>query len=173
LTSITSSILLGLVFGVFLMGMSIYIIIGAVSGRRKRANEDQLAENFERDLFANKKRLAFGVSFGFLGGVASGLLGIGGGLILVPILTFVLMMPIHFAVATSMLTMIVTALSGAMQHFFLGNINFEYALLLGVGSIAGAQIGAYSSKRISGKNLRVIFGLLLWLVSVQMLLKFI
>jgi uncharacterized protein len=173
LTSITSSVLLGLFFGFFLMGMSIYIVIEAVSRKRKSAGEEQFATNFEKDLFTNKKMLGLGVSFGFLGGVASGLLGIGGGLILVPILTFILMMPIHFAVATSMLTMIITALSGTMQHFFLGNINFEYALLIGVGSIVGAQIGTYACKRISGENLRSIFGLLLWLVSFQMLLKFI
>jgi uncharacterized protein len=71
-----------------------------------------------------------------------------------------------------MLTMIVTSLSGAGQHYLLGNINFEYALLLGVGSIVGAQVGAYACKRISGKNLRIIFGLFLLVVSVQMLLKF-
>lgn len=55
-------------------------------------------------------------ALGFFGGVASGLLGIGGGIVLVPIMTFVLGMTIHFAVATSMLTMIVTSLSGVGQH---------------------------------------------------------
>jgi uncharacterized membrane protein YfcA len=55
----------------------------------------------------------------------------------------------------------------------LGNINFEYALLLGLGSILGAQVGAYASKKISGKNLRIIFSIFLLAVSIQMLLKFV
>ncbi len=174
LTSIISPILLGLIFGVFLMIVSFYIMIETVGLRKKsRKNEIQMVEGFEKNFFANKKRLVLGVSLGFLGGVASGLLGIGGGIVLVPIMTIVLGMTIHFAVATSMLTMIVTALSGVGQHYFLGNINFEYALLLGVGSIVGAQVGAYACKRISGKNLRLIFGILLFVVSVQMLLKFV
>jgi uncharacterized membrane protein YfcA len=173
LTSIIPSDLLGLFFGVFLIIISFYIIIETTGLRKKETkHEAKFGKNFEKDLFANKRKLVFGVALGFFGGLASGLLGIGGGIILVPIMTIVLGMTIHFAVATSMVVMFVTSLSGVGQHYFLGNINFEYALLLGIGSIAGAQVGAHSSKKISGKNLRIIFSIFLLSVSVQMLLKF-
>jgi uncharacterized protein len=174
LTSVISSDLLGLFFGAFLIIISLYIMIETTGLRKKETKDEAIfVRDFEKELFANKRILFFGVTLSFFGGIASGLLGIGGGIVLVPIMTIILGMTIHFAVATSMLVMIITSLSGIGQHFFLGNINFEYALLLGLGSILGAQVGAYASKKISGKNLRIIFSIFLLAVSIQMLLKFV
>jgi hypothetical protein len=81
-------------------------------------------------------------------------------------------MPIHNATATSMFTMIITSISGVAEHYMANHIYFEYALLLALGTIFGAQVGAYASKRISGKNLRRIFGIVLLFVSIQMILKY-
>jgi len=97
----------------------------------------------------------------------------GGGALLVPIMSLVMLMPIHAVVATSMFTMIFTSLSGVAQHYTLGNIDFAYALLLIVGAIVGAQLGAWLSKKISGATLRIIFAVVLIIVSVQMIIKFI
>ena len=102
----------------------------------------------------------------------SGLLGVGGGIVFVPIMTLVFGFGIHFAVATSMFTIIATSVSGVTQHYLLGNINFEYALLLGIGTAVGAQVGAYTSKKISVINLQRIFSLMLLGASIQMILKF-
>jgi uncharacterized membrane protein YfcA len=100
-------------------------------------------------------------------------LGIGGGVLIVPILTLVVGMPIHFATATSMFTMTFTSTSEAIQHYFAKQTNFEYALLLALGTVLGAQVGAHLSKKTSGKNLRRIFGLVIVIVGVQMILKYI
>jgi len=81
-------------------------------------------------------------------------------------------MPMHITVATSMFTMIFTSTSGVIEHFRLDHINIEYAFLLVLGTIFGAQLGAYASKRISGRNLRRIFGLVLIIVSIRMILKY-
>jgi uncharacterized membrane protein YfcA len=175
LTSIVPSYVLGLVFSVFLILVAVQIIIktGMLRKRKQHRVEVPNQVNSEKAIFANKKRLIFGMFLSFFGGVASGLLGIGGGIIIVPIMTLQLGMSIHLAVATSMFTMIATSLSGVGQHYFLGNINFEYALLLGLGSVFGAQSGAYICDRISGKSLQIIFGLFLLIVSVQMMVKFV
>ena len=114
-----------------------------------------------------------GMFVGFFAGLSSGLLGIGGGSLMVPIMTLGMGIPIHITVATSMLIMIFTSTSGVIQHFSLGNIRFEYVLLLVLGTIFGAQIGAYTSKRISSRNLRRIFGIILILISIRMILKYI
>jgi uncharacterized membrane protein YfcA len=79
----------------------------------------------------------------------------------------------YVVVATSMFTMIITSAAGIAQHYALGNINFEYALLIAAGSVLGAQVGAYASKRLSSKNLRRIFAAILIIVSLQMIIKFI
>jgi hypothetical protein len=80
--------------------------------------------------------------------------------------------PMHITAATSMFTMIFTSTSGVIKHFSLGNINFKFALLLVLGTIFGAQLGAYTSKRISGGNLRRVFGIVLILVSIRMITRY-
>jgi uncharacterized membrane protein YfcA len=116
--------------------------------------------------------IKFGLPLGFFAGFFSGLLGVGGGALMVPILHFVLCFPIHLAVATSAFIMIFTSTSGVATHLSLGNVRFDYAFILGIGVIFGAQIGAYIAKRTSSKNLRRIFGVVLVLISIRMILEF-
>jgi len=123
-------------------------------------------------LFARKDKVLLGVVLGFFGGLSSGLLGIGGGSLMVPIMVLAMGIPMHITVATSMFTMIFTSTSGVIEHFRLDNIHFDYAFLLVLGTIFGAQLGAYTSKRVSGRNLRRIFGSVLIIVSARMILKY-
>ena len=124
-------------------------------------------------MFLNKRLLAFGVGLSFFGGLVSGLLGVGGGILLVPLMALFLRMPLHAAVATSMFTMVFTTLSGVAQHWTLGNVNLEYVLLLAPGALVGAQMGAWLCKRISGEKLSLFFAVIVLVVSVQMIVKFI
>jgi uncharacterized membrane protein YfcA len=62
--------------------------------------------------------------------------------------------------------------SGAIQHFFAGNTNFGYAMVLASGTVLGAQVAAYASKKISNKNLRRVFGLVVFIVGIQIISKF-
>jgi uncharacterized membrane protein YfcA len=173
LTSVLPASLLGLIFGVFLVLVAVQMVAEGSIFRKNGKQGSSVSVNSEAELCASKNRLVTGVLLAFFGGLASGLLGIGGGAVLVPIMVLVLMMPIHIAVATSMFTMILTSLSGVAQHYALGNVNLEFALLIAVGSVLGAQLGAYTSKRVSGKNLRRIFAVVLIIVSAQMIIKFI
>lgn len=177
LTSVIPATALGLIFGLFMIFVAARIVSESYLKNRKPKSKvapgTRLQGVSEAELLSNRSRLAIGAGLGFFGGVASGLLGIGGGVVIVPVMTLVLAMSMHNAVATSMLTMIVTSIAGVAQHFSLGNINVEVALLLAVGSVIGAQLGAYASKRLSGKSLRLIFGAVLIVVSVEMIVKFI
>jgi len=98
-----------------------------------------------------------GLALLFLGGLASGFLGIGGGLIVVPILAAVVGLPMHLAVATSMLTMIFTSISGVSTHIVLGNVVIAYAVPLVIGIVLGAQLGARASRRLRSLSLEVVF----------------
>jgi len=171
LTSIIPAQQLGLIFGFFLFFVALRILWSSNSSRKKELNTEKTV-NSEEELFQFKNRLIVGALLSFFGGLASGLLGIGGGVLIVPIMTLVMGMSIHVAVATSMFSMIFTSISGVTQHYLLGNINPEFALLLALGTIFGAQLGAYTSKRLSGRNLQIIFGLMVILFGVQMLLKY-
>ncbi|MDI6847189.1 MAG: sulfite exporter TauE/SafE family protein [Candidatus Bathyarchaeia archaeon] len=127
----------------------------------------------EKALFESRKKILLGAMLSFFGGLSSGLLGIGGGSLLVPIMTLAMCMPIHVTVATSMFTMIFTSIAGVTKHFSLGHIHGEYAILLALGTIFGAQLGAYTSKKISSRNLRRIFGIILIFISIRMILNYI
>jgi hypothetical protein len=98
----------------------------------------------------------------FFGGVASGFFGIGGGLIVVPILASVVGLPMHIAVATSMLTMIFTSVSGASTHIMLGHVMLEYAAPILIGIVIGAQLGARTAKRLRPVSLERVFALVVF-----------
>ena len=163
---------LGLIFGFFLIFVAIYIIADLNTRRRSKNRSEVLKQRSDSELVKSGKTIAVGAGLSFFGGLASGLLGIGGGLLVVPIMTFAMGMPIHLATATSMFTMIFTSISGVVQHYQASHINFESALLLALGAVFGAQVGAYTSKRISSKNLRRIFGIIVIISGVNMILKY-
>jgi hypothetical protein len=169
LATIMEERLLGLVFGVFL------ILVAArtsISVFRKKTQDKQSAIVTDTQLIHSGKTIALGVGLGFFGGIASGLLGIGGGTLIVPILTIALGMPIHYATATSMFTMIFTSISAVAKYYQSNLIDFPVALTLAAGSIIGAQVGAYTSKKLSGRNLTIIFGVILIIAGANMIIKY-
>lgn len=91
-----------------------------------------------------------GVALSFIVGVLSSMLGIGGGIIHVPILVMVLNFPIHIATATSQFVLAITALTGTLTHIAAGEFQgvIGRTLLLGIGMIAGAQAGASLAPRV-------------------------
>src|SRR5690606_7832444 len=97
--------------------------------------------------------LLLGIILSFFVGFASSLLGIGGGIIHVPAMVNLLNFPIHIATATSHFVLSLMGLSGTMVHYIKGDLQegFYQILWLGLGVIAGAQIGARFSTRINGK----------------------
>ncbi len=104
------------------------------------------------DIDGNTHELAFnpvwGVALSFLVGFLSSILGIGGGVIHVPFLVFALGFPPHLAVATSHATLSISAAVGVAEHARLGHVLWSHALPMGLGALAGAQIGAWLSRRL-------------------------
>jgi hypothetical protein len=177
LTSIFSEKLLILVFALFLLYVASRMIFTYRLGKDRTS--DPPASGWQRELadsdgevFRYVSNMKLGIPLSFFAGVSSGLLGIGGGALMVPILHFVLAFPMHLAVATSVFTMVFTSVSGVATHIYFGNVQFDYAIILSIGVIFGAQIGTSVAKRTSSRTLRRIFGLLLIIVSLRMILKF-
>jgi hypothetical protein len=169
IAKITQEQLLGLIFGVFLILVAARMIVSLA--RRKEADKT-LPVKTDAELVRSGKIIIIGVALGFFGGFASGLLGIGGGTLIVPIMAFALGMPIHLATATSMFTMIFTATSGVAEYYQAGLVNFPIALLFAAGTVVGAQVGAFTSKKISNRNLTVIFSIMLIVAGANMILKY-
>jgi len=110
-----------------------------------------------------------GLALLFFGGLASGFFGIGGGLIVVPILMSVVGLPMHLAVATSMLTMIFTSVSGVATHILLGDVLLEYAAPLVVGIVIGAQFGARTAKRLRSTSLERVFAAVVFVMGILLI----
>jgi len=162
---------LGVIFGVFLILVAFQMVYKALSTRPIKASV-MVDPAFERELLGNWRKMLQGLCLSFFGGMASGLLGIGGGVVLVPVMCYALDIPIQFSIPTSMFIMIFTSIFGVANHVQLGNVNAVYAVYLGVGSVIGAQVGAYVSRRLSSKSLSFVFAAMLILASVNMILKY-
>lgn len=106
----------------------------------------------------------------------AGLLGIGGGLIIVPVLLYILphilgiseQQAMLIAVATSLSTVIFTGLSSARSHMKLGNMDKTIVPLIALGMAFGAMLGAIFATTISGHLLKQIFAALVILIALQM-----
>jgi hypothetical protein len=108
---------------------------------------------------------------GLVGGISSGLFGVGGGVVMVPAMLFFMatIRTTQEAVGTSLVVIIPTAIVGAFRHKTLGNINWPIAWMLVPGAILGGWIGATLTREISSDNLKRMFGGFLILVGCRLL----
>lgn len=99
-------------------------------------------------------------------GLYSGFLGLGGGFILVPMLSRWFRFPVKRAVGTSLVAVGILAVPGTITHYFLGNVDPYIALLLIAGVVPGALVGARITFGASDRFVRVGFAVLLAVVGV-------
>ncbi len=159
---IVDDYVLRVIFGIALFPVALKMLFA-----KKRGKADDIASFNFSDL--SQKRLLLALFGGFIGGISAGLLGIGGGAVVVPVLTILMGLPIHAAVATSMFTMIFTASAGTIRNFMGGHIDPFYALALGVGMLVGAQIGPKLACKVNAVQLKQVFGLVLVFPLVKMM----
>ena len=108
------------------------------------------------------------LAIGFGIGILSGLLGVGGGIFLVPIMVGYLALPQHSAHATSVLVVFPTAIAGSFVYSQHQQLDYVMALSLAIGAMAGAAVGAHFLKRIPAHQLKRYFGVMLLLVGLRM-----
>lgn len=111
------------------------------------------------------------VAIGLAAGATSGLLGVGGGIIMVPLLVLLVGLTQHEAHATSLAAMVPIAAAGAVPFGIDGSIDYGVAALLTVGSIVGAPAGARIMARLQEGPLEVAFGALMLIVAGTLLLR--
>jgi uncharacterized membrane protein YfcA len=99
---------------------------------------------------------------GIFAGILAGFLGIGGGTVLVPLLVALKYAPVQ-AVATSGLSIVITAISGSIQNWRMGYLSLSQVAGIGFPAVITAQIGAYLARTFPPYLLLLTFGLLLWL----------
>ena len=107
---------------------------------------------------------------GIIVGIFASFTGLGGGIIMVPILLY-LGLTAQKAVGTSFLGILVISISALIAHNKFANVDYKYGILLGLGGIIGAQIGARLLQNVPTDNFKKIFALILSGFAVYLFIK--
>ena len=128
--------------------------------------------NFEPLLIIELALLGLGTGF------LAGLLGIGGGMLMVPFITIILSgrgvgpdLSVKMAIATSMATIIFTSINAVLEHQRKGAVRWELVRWMTLGILLGAGVGALTAAAIQGPQLQKIIGVFALVIAVQMALE--
>jgi len=108
---------------------------------------------------------------GTLAGLFSGLFGVGGGSVIVPLLVLWLGYQEHAATATSLAAIIFIAGFAALTQGFYGNVHVLDAVLIGIPAVGGVLIGAWLAQRIPARTVSLLFAGVLVLSAVELILR--
>jgi len=111
--------------------------------------------------------IALAIALGLAAGVVAGMFGVGGGILFVPALVALGLGQIE-AQATSLLAILPTVLAGAWNQHRYGNLRVRTALIVGIASIVGVEVGARVATGVAEDTLRRMFGILLLAVAAQL-----
>lgn len=109
------------------------------------------------------------VLIGLVAGLFSALFGVGGGIVIVPLLILAVGFDGKVATGTSLAAIGITALAGTIFYAFEGHVDVAHALLVGLPAAAGAVGGTFVQQRVSGRALTLAFAALLAGIAVWML----
>ena len=142
---------------------------------------DATSWDMEYGSWKGRERVVIGtvgifLGLGIVAGILAGLLGIGGGLVIVPMLVFALPMQgiggehlMHLALGTSLATIIFTSVSSFLAHHKRGAVRWDVVRRIVLGIFVGTFLGTFLASRLSSDILKAIFVVFLYYVGIQML----
>ncbi|MDA8169230.1 MAG: sulfite exporter TauE/SafE family protein [Nitrospiraceae bacterium] len=147
-----------LIFGIVLVIVSVYLFWQPSIGKKARQRKPgrfaltRTMTSVGGDTFTYTFNPAIGIVLSVAVGYLSSFLGIGGGIIHVPMMSRLLGFPVHVATATSHFVLAIMTLAGTLVHVVMGNFHHSYkrVIMLAAGVLIGAQLGAVLSNRIKG-----------------------
>lgn len=145
-----------------------FILENIKTGKPKNTNsiDDRIINDTDGEIEKKENvRLSRIFLIGFMTGFLSGFLGIGGGSIIVPAFVIFLGISMHEAVATSLLSIILIAIPGSIEHLLLNNTNIYLFAVITIGAILGSQIGARFSVKTKERSLIYLFSTFLIAMS--------
>ncbi len=175
------------VFYIVMLGsIGTYMFYDSIRGLRRAPDPPEPPEKRRASVYARlSARLPFQMRFerskvelsalvplvlGTLVGVLAAIMGVGGGFIMVPVMVYLLRMPMHVVVGTSLFQILFTCLNVTiMQSWINRTVDFLLALMLLVGSVIGAQIGARIGKRLKAEQLKILMSIIVLVVMLKML----
>lgn len=108
------------------------------------------------------------IIFGGFVGILAAVMGVGGGFLMVPVMVYILRMPMHVVVGTSLFQILFNCIEVTfLQSYTNHSVDFILAVLLLVGSTVGAQVGAVFGRKLKGEQLKIILAVIVLLVTVK------
>jgi hypothetical protein len=154
----------------FLLWLFVAFLVGAgarmvYSFREKAKPEGECPTTFSKRMYA----LIIIVSF--LVGLLSSMLGVGGGIIIVPFMTYICKYPTRWAAGASHLIISFSALFGVIGHSAFGNLDLSLLLGTGVAVLIGGNLGGRIGVRMKSGMMKVGVGIIMWILAAQVVLK--
>jgi uncharacterized membrane protein YfcA len=147
----------------FLLIMAVVLALAGVRMLKSPAVEA------ETQAETSSKRIIGGIGIGAGIGVMAGLLGIGGGVFIVPLLIYVMKTPIKIAAASSTFIVCFSSLTGFLGYASMETVNWMFILPAAVASFAGGQAGArFMSSRLKTRSIRIIFSIILFALCLKL-----
>jgi uncharacterized membrane protein YfcA len=175
LIKITYVLMLGIVGG--------YMFLESLSSMRKKKVEEVKVKK-ESGMEAFLKSLPFQTRFeksgvthsmlvpiflGCLVGILAAIMGVGGGFLMVPVMFYILRMPMHVIVGTSLFQILFTCIEVTfLQSYTNHTVDFTLAVLLLIGSTIGAQVGTVFGRKLKGEQLKILLAAIVLVVTVKM-----
>jgi len=112
------------------------------------------------------------IIFGGFVGVLAAIMGVGGGFLMVPVMVYILRMPMHVVVGTSLFQILFNCIEVTfLQAYTNHNVDFILAVLLLLGSTVGAQVGAVFGRKLKGEQLKIILAVIVLVVTAEIVLE--
>jgi uncharacterized membrane protein YfcA len=178
LIKITYVLMLGIVGG--------YMFVESLSSMRKKKVEEVKVKK-ESGMEAFLKSLPFQTRFeksgvthsmlvpiflGCLVGILAAIMGVGGGFLMVPVMFYILRMPMHVIVGTSLFQILFTCIEVTfLQSYTNHTVDFTLAVLLLIGSTIGAQVGTVFGRKLKGEQLKILLAAIVLVVTVKMVFE--
>ena len=163
-----------------------YMFIESLSSMRKKKTEEikpekesgmarflkslPLQTHFEKSGVTHSTLVP--IIFGGFVGILAALMGVGGGFLMVPVMVYILRMPMHVVVGTSLFQILFNCIEVTfLQAYTNHSVDFILAVLLLLGSTVGAQIGAVFGRKLKGEQLKIILAAIVLVVTVKMIFE--
>ncbi len=112
------------------------------------------------------------VVLGAFVGILAAIMGVGGGFLMVPVMVYMLRMPMHVVVGTSLFQILFTCIEVTfLQAYTNHSVDFLLAVLLLVGSTVGAQVGTVFGRKLKGEQLKVLLAVIVLVVTVKIIFE--
>jgi len=163
-----------LFFGILLVCISVFLFVSTKLNKKSKEIHKGVIRTYTNDegeAYTYSYSLPLAIVLSVLIGLISGLFGIGGGIMLVPMMAFLFGFPPQLAVATSMFVVMFTTLGSSISYLAIGEVNFYYALLLIPGAWFGGKIGALINQKLKTETIALLLRLVVLIYGIKLMIE--